>query len=119
MKTVENDASVTDFLNNVKNSTRRENANAVAKIMAQISGQKAKMWGPSIIGFGVHHYKYKDGKDGRICKIGFSPRAQSLVFYLGNFPGRDKLYAKMGKHKVSGGGCLYINKLDDIDLAGV
>lgn len=74
------------------------------------------MWGPGIVGFGVHHYKYANGKDAEICQIGFSPRSQSLVFYLANFSERAKLLKQLGKHKVSGGGCLYINKLNDVNL---
>ena len=73
------------------------------------------MWGPSIVGFGEHHYQHANGKDVSICKIGFSPRAQALTFYLGNFPERANLLKKLGKHKMSGGGCLYINKLEDVD----
>ncbi len=73
------------------------------------------MWGPSIVGFGKHYYKYANGKEAEICKIGFSPRSQSLVFYLANFRERASLLNQLGKHKVSGGGCLYINKLEDID----
>ena len=119
MKTVENNASVKDFLNGVKNETRREDSIAVSKMMARVSGKRAKMWGPSIVGFDKHQYKYATGREGVICKIGFSPRVQSLVFYLANFKDRVKLLKKLGKHKVSGsngGGCLYINKLADVDL---
>ena len=119
IKTVENNASVKDFLNGVKNETRRNDSIAVSKMMARVSGKRATMWGPSIVGFDKHHYKYADGGDANICKIGFSPRVQSLVFYLANFKGRVKLLNKLGKHKISGtngGGCLYINKLADVDL---
>ena len=118
-KTVENKASVKDFLNGVKNETRRRDSIVVSKMMARVSGKRAKMWGPSIVGFDKHHYKYADGGDTDICKIGFSPRVQSLVFYLANFKDRVKLLTKLGKHKVSGtdgGGCLYINKLEDVNL---
>ena len=115
-KTQENTASVKDFLNNVKNARRRKDSLFVWKMMEAISGKKAKMWGPSIVGFDKHRYKYKSGLDGEICKIGFSPRVQSLVFYLANFNDRDKLLKDLGKHKISTGGCLYINKLEDVDL---
>ena len=115
-KTQENSASVNDFINGVKNERRRKDSLLVRKMMEAISGKKAKMWGPSIIGFDKHRYKYKNGRDAEICKIGFSPRAQSLVFYLPNFNDRDRLLRDLGKHKISGGGCLYINKLKDVDL---
>ncbi len=114
-KTIENKASVKEFIAKVKNETRRADVATVSKMMAKVSGKRAKMWGPSIIGFGVHHYQHANGKDVSICKIGFSPRAQALTFYLGNFPERTKLLKKLGKHKMSGGGCLYINKLQDVD----
>ena len=115
-KTQENSASVSDFLNSVNNEKRRKDSVLVRNMMESISGRKAKMWGPSIVGFDKHHYKYKNGSDAEICKIGFSPRAQSLVFYLGNFKDKDKLLTDLGKHKTSVGGCLYINKLEDVDL---
>lgn len=114
-KTQENDADVGGFLSSVKNETRREDSFVVAELMESVSGMKPKMWGSSIVGFGKNHYAYADGRPGEICKIGFAPRAQSLVFYLANFDGRAKLLQKLGKHRI-GRGCLYINKLEDIDL---
>ena len=114
-KTLANSASVKEFIANVKNEKHRADAAIVAKMMPKASGKRAKMWGPSIIGFGEHHYQHANGKDVSICKIGFSPRAQALTFYLGNFPERANLLKKLGKHKMSGGGCLYINKLEDVD----
>lgn len=109
-------ASVKDFIGSVQNERRRGDSKIVLKIMKSVSGKKPKMWGPTIIGFGVSRYKLANGKDAEICKIGFSPRTQSLAFYLGKFEGRPGLLQKLGKHKVSGSGCLYINKLDDVDL---
>ncbi len=116
-KTHENTASVKDFIANVKNETRRKDSQVVLKIMKSITGKRPKMWGPSIVGFGKYHYKLANGKDAEICKIGFSPRAQSLVFYLSNFDERDVLLEQLGKHKLSGGGCLYINKLADVNIS--
>lgn len=115
-KTQENTASVKDFLANVKNETRRKNSQVVLKMMKSITGENAKMWGPSIVGFGKHHYKLANNKDAEICKVGFSPRAQALVFYLSNFDGRAALLEQLGKHKFSKGGCLYVNKLADVDV---
>ena len=115
-KTTANAASVTEFLNGVKNQTRRKDSQVVARLMGKTSGKKARMWGPSIVGFDTHHYKLANGDDQEICKIGFSPRAQALTFYLANFDGREKLLQKLGKHRMSGGGCMYINKLADVDL---
>ena len=115
-KTQENNSSVRDFIDSVKNEKRRKNSQVILKMMRSISGKKPKMWGPSIVGFGKHYYKYANGKEADIFKIGFSPRAQHLVFYLANFKERTKLLNTLGKHKMSRGGCLYINKLDDVDL---
>ena len=114
-KTQENNADVRVFLNGVSNETRRKDSLAMLDLMASVSGRKAKMWGTSIVGFGKHHYEYANGKPGEICKIGFAPRVQALVLYLANFADRGKLLKELGKHRLSGGGCLYINRLDDID----
>lgn len=102
------------FIDKVKNETRRRDGHELAALMREITGEPAKMWGPSIVGFGAVHYRYDSGREGDICLAGFSPRASALVVYLG--PGIDNaaLMAKLGKHK-AGKGCLYINKLDDVD----
>lgn len=117
MKTKENNASVKDFISSVKNERRRKDSQVVLKIMKTVTGKRAKMWGPSIIGFDKSHYKYANGNDGEICMLGFSPRAQALAFYMTTkFKNGKKLLKKLGKHKFGSGGCLYINKLDDVDL---
>ena len=116
-KTIENDADVEIFLKGVKNKTRRKDSIVVAKLMESVSGVKPKMWGSSIVGFGKHNYTYKNGRPAEICQIGFAPRAQSLVFYLANFDGRERLLQKLGKHRLSRSGCLYINRLQDVDIA--
>lgn len=116
-KTNATNASVRNFLNGIENESRRKDCKAVSKMMGAISGRKATMWGTSIVGFGKHYYKYADGSDAEICKIGFSPRKQAIAFYLANFKGKEKLLEKLGKYKISGtGGCLYIGNLKDIDL---
>ena len=74
------------------------------------------MWGPTIIGFGEYHYVYESGREGDMLNVGFSPRKANMVLYvMGSIPDDDPLVAKLGKHK-TGKACLYINKLDDIDL---
>ena len=107
-------ASVTKFIEGVANTQRRADAKTVLKLMRDLSGEKPTMWGPSIIGFGTHHYEYANGKPGVMCRIGFSPRASSLVFYLGEFAERDKLLEKLGDCRVTPG-CLYIKRLELID----
>ena len=116
-KTQENNPSVREFINDVKNEKRRKDSQVILKIMKSISGKSPKMWGTSIIGFGKIYYKYANGKETDICKIGFSPRAQYLTLYLATFKEKAKLLDRLGKHKISAGGCLYINKLEDIDLS--
>lgn len=117
MKTKENSTSVKEFISNVKNDKRRKDSETVLKIMKKVTGKKPKMWGASIIGFGKTSYKYASGKEGEICTVGFSPRSQALAFYgLTSFENSDTLVGKLGKHKLGQGGCLYINKLEDVDL---
>ena len=84
--------------------------------MERVAGVPARMWGPSIVGFGSYHYRYESGHEGDMCRIGFSPRKAQLVFYVGGYPGFDADFARLGKHKRSKG-CLYVNKLADVDAA--
>jgi len=114
-KTVENDGSVTEFLNSVKDETKKADCQKVLALMEEISGEPAKMWGKSIVGFGNYHYKYDSGREGDFMKIGFSPRAQNLTLYIMPGFGRyDDLMEKLGKHK-TGKSCLYVKKLADVD----
>jgi len=116
-KTKATELSVASFVDRVEPEQRRADARVVVETMTRISGEPAMMWGPSIIGFGVRHYRYESGREGTICRIGFSPRKPQLVFYLGTtFPGRDAMLAELGKH-MTGKGCLYVKKLSDVDMA--
>jgi hypothetical protein len=116
-KTRATDGSVDAFLAGVEPEQRQADGRAVCAMMARITGEPGVMWGPSIIGFGSHHYRYESGREGDICRIGFSPRKAQLVFYIGAGSGRlDALLAKLGKHS-TGKGCLYVKKLADVDLA--
>jgi hypothetical protein len=114
IKTRANARTVTDFLATVENPVRHADAERIIAIMERISGQPATMWGPSIIGFGSYHYRYESGHEGDMCRIGFSPRAGHLVLYIGANEQEERL-ARLGKHK-RGKGCLYVNKLADIEL---
>ncbi len=114
-KTIQNSASVKDFIAAVENDTRRQDAQVLVKMMRKISGKQAKMWGPSIIGFGVHNYTLASGKEESICQIGFSPRKSSFSFYLPSFEGKDELLESLGKYRRSKA-CLYVNKLADVDM---
>jgi len=115
-KTVENEGSVSDFLSQIQDDKRREDANAMNELMIQITGQQPKMWGGSIVGFGRYHYKYKSGREGDFMNIGFSPRKQNLTLYI--MPGFDRyddLMIRLGKYKL-GKSCLYIKRIGDIKL---
>jgi Domain of unknown function (DU1801) len=115
-KTKATKQSVSAFLDSVADETRRKDGKALAKLMAEITGEKPTMWGPSIVGFGACHYKYESGREGDMPIVAFSPRKANLVLYLMlGFGDYGALLAKLGKHK-AGKGCLYINKLADVKL---
>ncbi len=116
LKTKLTDASVEKFLKSVKDEKQREDSFIILDIMTKITKLPPKMWGPSIIGFGSYHYKYESGHEGDMCLTGFSPRKQSLTLYI--LPGFEKnkdLMEKLGKYK-TGKSCLYIKKLEDVDM---
>ena len=115
-KTKENDNSVIAFIENIDNPKKREDAYKLLHIFAETTGYQAKMWGTSIIGFGSYHYKYASGHEGDAPLVGFSPRKSkfSLYFASGD-PEREALLQRLGKH-TSGKGCVYINKVADIDI---
>ena len=116
LKTKPTAMSVRGFIDSVENETRRRDANTVLALMKKVTGETPKMWGPTIIGFGEYHYVYESGREGDMLNVGFSPRKANMVLYvMGSIPDDDPLVAKLGKHK-TGKACLYINKLDDIDL---
>lgn len=116
-KTKKTKVKVGDFVAKVENETRREDAKTLLKLLKKLTGWKPYMLGPTIVGFGFYHYTYESGRTGYACAIGFSPRKPNLVIYVFDFPGKEKLLAKLGKHKGGIKQCLYINKLADIDLA--
>lgn len=107
--------SVDAFIAAVEKPLRRDDAMVVREMMERVTGEPATMWGPSIIGFGSYHYQYASGHQGDTCRVGFSPRSANLVFYVGVFPELAALLNRLGKHKC-GKGCLYINKLADVDV---
>lgn len=116
LKTRVTDADVEDFVANVENDTRRRDAETLLEIFSRVTGEKPKMWGPAIIGFGDSIYKYPDGREMDWMTVAFSPRKQNLTLYvICGSPKQPELLAKLGKHKTSVA-CLYINKLADVDL---
>ena len=118
LKTTVNDASVEDFINNVEDDVKRQDSLALLKLFSKVTGEKPKMWGSSIIGFGSYHYKSERSRqEGDWMLTGFSPRKQNLTLYVMSGLGHyQDLLKDLGKHK-TGVGCLYINKLADVDVA--
>ena len=116
LKTKKTQASVEDFLNGVKDEQQRKDSFAILQMMKKVTGDQPKMWGSAIIGFGNVQLKYESGRELNWFKMGFSPRKQNLTIYGVNAKGQTELLKKLGKHK-TGKGCLYINKLTDVDLA--
>ncbi|WP_251550778.1 DUF1801 domain-containing protein [Neobacillus muris] len=115
-KTKVTDNSVIEFIENVDHPKKREDAYQLLDIFTETTGFPAKMWGPSIIGFGSYHYKYKTGHEGDAPLVGFSPRkAKISLYFAAEEPQRDKLLKEFGKH-TTGKGCVYINKLADVDI---
>ena len=113
-KTKVNNASVTDFLNGVDDEQRRKDCFEVARLMKQVTKEPPKMWGTAIVGFGRYQYESK-GCKGEWMLTGFSPRKQALTLYLmGGLDKQAALLKKLGKF-TSGGACLYIKRLDEVD----
>ncbi len=116
LKTQENDASVDDFLNRVEDDKKREASFKVKELLEEVTGEEARMWGDSIVGFGRYTYRYVSGREGEWMLTGFSPRKQNLTLYImSGFEEYDDLMDNLGKHS-TGKSCLYINKLEDIDM---
>ena len=114
-KTKPTKLSVAAFINALTDQTKRADAKVLARLMQDATGEKPKLWGPSIIGFGSCHYKYDSGREGDMPVAGFSPRKAATVLYgITGFSGSEALLAKLGKH-TTGKGCLYIKKLADVD----
>jgi hypothetical protein len=117
LKTKLTEVSVEDFIAQIPDEEVQEDCGVIVKLMKKATGSPAKMWGPSIIGFGQYHYKYESGHEGDMCLIGFAPRKANLALYglLAAYDGKDGLPEKLGKYK-TGKGCLYIKKLKDVDM---
>ena len=117
IKTKPNSASVEDFINNVADEQKRKDSFVILEMMKKASGEEPKMWGSSLIGFGIKRYKSPaTGREVDWLRIGFAPRKANLSLYISvGIKQHLTLLKKLGKHK-TGVGCLYINKLEDVDL---
>jgi len=114
-KTKPTKLSVSAFIDGLTDRARRADAKALVKLMQNATGEKPKMWGTSIIGFGSYHYKYDSEREGDMPLIGFSPRKAATVLYImSGLSNSGALLARLGKH-TTGKGCLYIKTLADVD----
>lgn len=115
-KTQVTKVSVASFIATVVDDARRRDLKTLLTLMQKVTGEKAKMWGPSIIGFGSVHYVYDSGREGDMPLVGFSPRkAATVVYGVAGFKGAESALAKLGKHS-RGKGCLYLKTLSEVDL---
>ena len=110
------DGAVQDYLDGVPSPTRRRDAETLLELMGRVTGEPARMWGSSVIGFGQYHYRYESGREGDAAAVSFSPRKAATTIYLldgvGAYP--DKL-SRLGPH-TTGVGCLYVKDLAKVDL---
>ncbi len=114
-KTTETEKSVTEFIDNITDDTKRNDCFELITMIKKLTKLEPKMWGPSIVGFGSHHYKYESGREGDNANFSFSPRASSIALYLSaNFDDRAELLKQFGKHKADKG-CVHIKTLAEID----
>ncbi len=114
-KTKPTKVNVTDFIDAVENEQKRKDSYRLIQLMKDISGEDPYMWGPSIVGFGSYHYKYKSGHEGDAPILGFSPRKAAISLYA--FTGLEEhkhLLDTLGKFTM-GKACIYVKKLDDIN----
>ncbi|MEE8135024.1 MAG: DUF1801 domain-containing protein [Gemmatimonadales bacterium] len=116
LKTKKNKKSVSAFLKSIADDRKRKDAETIMKMMKRITKETPTMWGDSIVGFGSYHYVYDSGREGDWFVAGFAPRKRNLTLYvMSGFKRHDPLMKKLGKYK-TGMSCLYITKLDDIDM---
>ena len=117
IKTKETEASVEDFINAIADEQKRKDSHTLVKLMKKATKAEPKMWGTAIIGFGNKRYKSPtSGREVDWFNMGFSPRKANLTLYLvGDIKAHAAALKKLGKHKTSVG-CLYINKLEDVDM---
>lgn len=117
-KTNETTLNVTEFINSyVVDEQKKADSFELIKLMQQWSGFEAKMWGPTIVGFGSYHYKYASGHEGDAPLIAFSPRKAAFSLYVNSQNDQNKqLLAQLGKYKIATA-CIYVKKLSDIDIS--
>nr|WP_315154388.1 DUF1801 domain-containing protein [uncultured Flavobacterium sp.] len=116
-KTIETENSVSAFLESIDDVKRREDSTSLIDLLSKLSGFEPKMWGTAIVGFGIYNYKYESGHGGNAPLVGLASRKNAITIYLASeFEEKEALLSQLGKHK-SSKACLYIQKLEDIDIA--
>lgn len=115
VKTTQNTSNVEDFIGKVDNEQKRKDSYTILKMMEKATKEKPMMWGGSIIGFGKERIVSPSGREVEWFTMGFSPRKANLTVYVNNVKNHEAALKKLGKHKL-GGGCIYINKLEEIDM---
>ena len=119
IKTKPTEVGVESFIEAVDHPGKRADAKELDALFRKVTAEVPRMWGPTIVGYGQYHYRYDSGHEGDMCRVGFSPRKARHSLYLlgcgGEDAGMEALLARLGKHS-RGKGCLYVNKLADIDL---
>lgn len=116
LKTQKTTASVPKFIAALEDPQTRKDCKALVKLMSEAAGAKPALWGPGIVGFGTYHYRYASGQEGDWMLLGFSPRKQSLTLYvMAGFASAEPLLKKLGTFK-TGKACLYVKRLEDLDL---
>jgi hypothetical protein len=104
------------FLSGIEDAKKRQDSFVLVDMMRQVTNTEPKIWASSMVGFGNHHYHYPSGREGDVFVIGFAPRKQDLTLYgLMGFDQHEQILSKLGKYK-TGKGCLYIKRLEDVDL---
>jgi hypothetical protein len=115
-KTQPSDASVDAFLAGIEDPQKREDSQAICRLMADETGERPRMWGAGIVGFGTYQYVYATGRKGDWMALGFAPRKANLTLYLmDGFTGYEELLARLGKHS-TGRSCLHVKRLADVDV---
>lgn len=112
----ETDRSVSEFIEAVPNSVRREDGKKLLQLLKDVTGKEPKIWGKSIVGYGKYSYQRKNGDEFEWFDVGFSPgKAHMTVYFMFDLE-KEKLLEQLGPHK-KGRGCLYIKKLEDVDIS--
>ncbi len=115
-KTIATDNDVGSYLNSIEGEEKRKDSIRLDGLFQKITKNDPMMWGKTIVGYGSYHYIYDSGREGDMCRAGFSARKNALTLYcMSGFSQQDDLLGKLGSHKV-GKSCLYIKRLSDIDM---